>query len=212
MPPRRSSRTTTSASSVQATATLPLITVSDDLSGLLDQIDAYVAIEEDISNPNVEDSDDEYIDEIREPIADRTNVLKNLHVHEPGYTPSPPVVHFMQGFEKCNSEFYEAEPTLIKVDHRLFTGAYVDDLVMPDDDVGPSSAVDTIGLTIAFLENELSLIHDQQKILTAREALITCLLSTLRKDIHDRESPYCTVATSLESTSSFASSDESVSF
>lgn len=118
----------------------------------------------------------------------------------------------MQGFEKCNSEFYEAEPTLINVDHQLLTGAHVDNLVMPDDDVGPSSAADTIGLTIAFLENELSLIHDQRKILTAREALITSLLSTLRKDIHDRESPDCTVATSLESTSSFASSDESVSF
>nr|GMD70528.1 hypothetical protein Iba_chr12eCG7180 [Ipomoea batatas] len=216
MPPRRSSRTAASASSVQATATLPLITVSDDLSGLLDQTDAYVAVEEDISNPNVEDSDDEYIDEIREPIADRTNVLKDLHVHGPGYTHSPPAIHFAATqdprFEKCDFEFSEAEPTLIKVDHRLLTGAQVDDLVMPNDDVGPSSVAHSISLTIAFIENELSLIHDQWKILTAREALITSLLSTLQKDVHDRESPDCTVATSLESTSSFVSSDESVSF
>nr|GLL41793.1 uncharacterized protein LOC109173926 [Ipomoea trifida] len=265
----------------------------DDLSELLDQIDAYVAIEEDRSNPNVEDSDDEYIDEIREPIADRTNVLKDLHVHGLGYTPSPPAVHcaatqdpalnfvwetisaknficqkkllpkdfnsitmlaevlkFVYSFQTVVKvdgfvrpvvyEFYaNLVPELIRegksylckglksvtrsfmmpsqllsmsTTDYILTGAHVDDLVMPDDDVGPSSATDTIGLTIAFLENELSLLHDQWKILTAREALITSLLSTLRKDVHDRESPDCTVPTSLESTSSFASSDKSVSF
>nr|GLL35906.1 uncharacterized protein LOC109169177 [Ipomoea trifida] len=90
------------------------------------------------------------------------------------------------------------------------------ELILPnliyDDDVGLSSDVDTTGLTIVFLENELSLIHDQRKILTTRDAQITGFLSTLRKDVHDMESPDCVVATSSESASSFSLSNESVSF
>nr|GMC61173.1 putative late blight resistance protein homolog R1B-17 [Ipomoea batatas] len=66
--------------------------VNDDLSRLLDQIDMYVVVEEDSSNPNVEDSESESIDEIGEPTVNKTNVLEDLHTHGPK-SPSPPTVH-----------------------------------------------------------------------------------------------------------------------
>nr|GMC74019.1 uncharacterized protein LOC109169177 [Ipomoea batatas] len=109
----------------------------------------------------------------------------------------------VQGFEKDASEFYEVEPKLIKADHRLLTGTHIDDLAGPNDNVGPSSAVDTTSVTIAFLENELRLIHDHRQMLSTREARITGLLSTLRQNTHDGDSPDCEVA---------SSSDESVAF
>nr|GLL19831.1 uncharacterized protein LOC109169177 [Ipomoea trifida] len=112
----------------------------------------------------------------------------------------------VQGFEKDASEFYEPEPKLIKADHRLLTtviGTHIDDLAGPNDNVGPSSAVDTTSVTVAFLENELRLIHDHPQMLSTREAWITGLLSTLRQNTNDGDSLDCEVA---------SSSDESVAF
>nr|GMC57993.1 uncharacterized protein LOC109169177 [Ipomoea batatas] len=109
----------------------------------------------------------------------------------------------VQGFEKDASEFYEPEPKLIKADHRLLTGTHIDDLAGPNDNVGPSSAVDTTSVTVAFLENELRLIHDHPQMLSTREAQITGLLSTLRQNTNDGDSLDCEVA---------SSSDESVAF
>nr|GMD95496.1 uncharacterized protein LOC109169177 [Ipomoea batatas] len=110
---------------------------------------------------------------------------------------------FDQGFEKVASEFYEAEPKLIKADHRLLTGTHIDDLVGPNDNAGPSLAVDTTSSTVAFLENELRLIHDHRQMLSTREARITGLLSTLRQNTQDGDSPDCRAT---------SSSDESVAF
>nr|GMC60948.1 acidic leucine-rich nuclear phosphoprotein 32 family member A-like [Ipomoea batatas] len=109
----------------------------------------------------------------------------------------------VQGFEKDASEFYEAEPKLIKADHRLLTGTHIDDLARPNDNAGPSSTVDTTSVTVAFLENEFRFIHDHRQMLSTREARITGLLSTLRQNTHDGDSPDCEVASSY---------DESVAF
>nr|GMD79731.1 uncharacterized protein LOC109169177 [Ipomoea batatas] len=90
----------------------------------------------------------------------------------------------IRGFEKDAFEFYEAEPKLIKANHRLLTSTHIDDLVGPNDHAGLSSAVDTTSVTVAFLENELRLIHDHRQMLSTREARITRLLSTLCQNTH----------------------------
>nr|GMD74854.1 uncharacterized protein LOC109169177 [Ipomoea batatas] len=107
-----------------------------------------------------------------------------------GYVPRAMIVLLfkiasgIRGFEKDASEFYEAESKLIKANHRLITSTHIDDLVGPNDHAGLSSAVDTTSVTVAFLENELRLIHDHRQMLSTREARITRLLSTLCQNTH----------------------------
>lgn len=60
----------------------------------------------------------------------------------------------MQGFEKGHSQFFEVEPALIKVYHRLLKGPHIDDLGVPGvaDNAGPSSVANSTDLAIDFLE------------------------------------------------------------
>nr|GMD78481.1 uncharacterized protein LOC109169177 [Ipomoea batatas] len=112
-----------------------------------------------------------------------------------------------QGFQKHDTEDYEAQSLPIKVDPRLLHGTHVDDLGAPEDSHHQtrSSSDGAIVETIHILEEELVAIHDEQKRLACRLVTIDNILKRLCRD----DAVNVNIPSEVASSSASSSNEES---